>query len=84
MLIGQNNMVPISRQVFFKMATIETEIIIGRSPEQVRAVMLDFASYPKWNSYIQEISVLKGEVNDINNCELSLSVSLVDPKKAMG
>ncbi|MFZ2155466.1 MAG: SRPBCC domain-containing protein, partial [Bradyrhizobium sp.] len=36
-------------------ATIETEIMIAASPEEIWAVLTDFDAYPNWNPFIRRI-----------------------------
>jgi hypothetical protein len=36
--------------------SIETEVTIRGTPEQVWAVLIDFAKYPDWNPFIRHIS----------------------------
>ena len=52
------------------MKTIQTKTIISASPERIWNVLMDFASYPKWNSFIRSIegtpevgSILKNEIH---------------------
>jgi|SRR5579859_2634973 len=42
------------------MITLNTEIEIDASPERVREVFFDFASYPQWNPFITSMKVADG------------------------
>ena len=38
------------------MSSVQTEIDIAADPSAVWAVLIDFAGYPQWSSYVREIS----------------------------
>lgn len=54
---------------------ISTKVIINASPQEVWSVLINFKSYPKWNSFIL---LIKGNLN-LNN---KLKVKIKPPQKS--
>jgi hypothetical protein len=44
-------------------STLDTEIVIERPPEIVKAVFMDWSRYPLWNPFITSLSLLKGDID---------------------
>ena len=45
--------------------SVFTEIIIDAKPEEVRMKFLEFDKWPSWNTVIPKISVLNGDLNNL-------------------
>ena len=66
-------------------SVLETEILIDSSPEQVRAVFMDWAQYPVWNPMIISLSLTKGDLDNptATYTELKASIKVEANKAAM-
>jgi hypothetical protein len=63
-------------------STLDTEIVIERPPEIVKAVFMDWSRYPLWNPFITSLSLLKGDIDHPSSSVTQLKVSIkVDDKK---
>lgn len=65
-------------------ASLETEIIIDKSPEAVKAIFMNWSEFPRWNPFIISMSLTKGDLENATNSFTQLDVSIkVDEKKPM-
>jgi hypothetical protein len=63
-------------------STLDTEIVIDRPPEIVKAVFMDWPRYPLWNPFITSLSLLKGDIDHPSPSVTQLKVSIkVDDNK---
>jgi hypothetical protein len=44
-------------------SALETEIVIDRPPEIVKAVFMDWPGYPLWNPFVSSLPLLKGDID---------------------
>jgi hypothetical protein len=50
-------------------STLDTEIVIDRPPEIIKAVFMDWPLYPLLNPFITSLSLSKGDVDLIHSVE---------------
>jgi hypothetical protein len=58
---------------------IITEIIINRSPEEVRKICLDFGKYPEWNPSLLTFEVVSGNIDDVENTKPVIKSLMATP-----
>jgi hypothetical protein len=66
-------------------STLETEIVIDRPPELVKAVFMDWPRYPLWNPFITSLSLSKGDIDHPSSSftQLKVSIKVDDSKPCM-
>ena len=82
--LKNSNFFLLVKQLLLQMpsSTLDTEIIIDRPPEIVKAVFMDWPRYPLWNSFITSLSLSKGDIDHPNSSFTQLKVSIkVDDNK---
>ena len=63
-------------------STLDTEIVIERPPEIVKAVFMDWSRYPLWNPFITSLSLSEGDIDHPSSSVTQLKVSIkVDDNK---